>query len=90
MIFSSKSKMVISAVSIFVSSIFLAFDVFGLVAFIVLVLSFFTFIIQGSLYWLGYENGDMFEAYQDMERTEAQALGNLLKDKKQCEHRERE
>lgn len=90
MIFSSKSKMVVSAVSILVSSIFLAFDVFGLVAFIVLVLSFFTFIIQGSLYWLGYENGDMFEAYQDMERTEAKALGNLLKDKKQCEHRERE
>lgn len=84
MILNSKNKMVLSAIAMLVAALLVAIDVFGLIAFIVLVLAFFTFVIQGALYLLGYKSGDVFDAYQDMERTEATALTNLLKDKKRC------
>ncbi|HFG1782067.1 hypothetical protein [Vibrio navarrensis] len=85
MIFSSKVKLVISAVAIVLSSLLLSLDMFGVIPFLILVVSFFTLIIQGGLCLLGYKDGDIFDAYQDLERTEATALTNLFKDKKDCE-----
>ncbi|HHC7267556.1 TPA: hypothetical protein ACN30M_001319 [Vibrio parahaemolyticus] len=84
MVLTSKVKVVISVIAMAISSIFLALNLFGVIPFLVLVLSFFTFIIQGTLCFLGYKDGDMFEAYQDSERTEATAFTNLFKDKKDC------
>ncbi|HHB1593702.1 TPA: hypothetical protein ACN976_001828 [Vibrio campbellii] len=85
MAITSKLKVVVSVVAMAISSIFLALDLFGVIPFLVLVVSFFTAVIQGSLCFLGYQDGDMFEAYQDLERTEATAFTNLFKDKKDCE-----
>ncbi|BDP32354.1 hypothetical protein DC364_19835 [Vibrio vulnificus] len=87
MVFTSKVKVVISAIAIVLSSILISIDMFGVIPFLVLVVSLFTLIIQGGLCWLGYKNGDAFDAYQDLERTEATALTNLFKDKKECEKR---
>ncbi|MGL0953346.1 hypothetical protein ACSTE1_21220, partial [Vibrio vulnificus] len=39
--------------------------------------------VYDALTLLGYKNGDAFDAYQDLERTEAKALTNLFKDKKE-------
>ncbi len=85
MALTSKLKVVISVIAMAISSVFLALDLFGVIPFLVLVVSFFTVIIQGTLCFLGYEDGDMFEAYQDSERTEATAITNLFKDKKDCD-----
>ncbi|WP_394252698.1 hypothetical protein [Vibrio profundi] len=81
----SKFKVVVSVAAMAISSIFLALDLFGVIPFMVLVIAFFTAVIQGTLCFLGYKNGDMFEAYQDLERTEATAFTNLFKDKKDCD-----
>ncbi len=85
MVLTSKIKVIISSLAVVVSSAFLALDLFGVIPFLVLVLSFFTLIIQGALCYLGYQNGDAFEAYQDLERTEATAITNVFKDKQDCE-----
>ncbi|HFQ4954726.1 TPA: hypothetical protein ACGUP3_002869 [Vibrio vulnificus] len=87
MVFTSKVKVVISAIAIVLSSILISIDMFGVIPFLVLVVSLFTLIIQGGLCLLSYKNGDAFDAYQDLERTEATALTNLFKDKKECEKR---
>ncbi|HAS8177496.1 TPA: hypothetical protein I7671_16785 [Vibrio vulnificus] len=87
MVFTSKVKVVISSIAIVLSSILISIDMFGVIPFLVLVVSLFTLIIQGGLCLLDYKNGDAFDAYQDLERTEATALTNLFKDKKECEKR---
>lgn len=84
MVLNSKNKAILSAIAVVISSLLLAFDLFGVIPFIILVLAFFTLVIQGALHFAGYKDGDVFEAYQEMERTEARALTNLVKDKKQC------
>lgn len=85
MALTSKVKVVVSLAAMAISSVFLALDLFGVIPFLALVISFFTAVIQGTLCFLGYKYGDMFEAYQDLERTEATAFTNLLKDKKECD-----
>ncbi|EGA63729.1 hypothetical protein L1D54_03215 [Vibrio brasiliensis] len=84
MVLNSKNKAILSAIAVVISSLLLALDLFGVIPFIILVLAFFTLVIQSALYFAGYKDGDVFEAYQEMERTEATALANLAKDKKQC------
>jgi len=85
MALTSKLKVIVSVAAMAISSVFLALDLFGVLPFLVLVIAFFTAVIQATLCLLGYNDGDVFEAYQDLERTEATAFTNLFKDKKDCD-----
>ncbi|MCG9788932.1 hypothetical protein L1D61_17320 [Vibrio mediterranei] len=87
MTLSSKNKAITALVVVMISAALLWFEQLGVVPFLTLIIGFFTFIIQVTLHIMGYHNGDVFEAYQDAERTEATALTNLIKNKKDCEKR---
>ncbi|MBY6196310.1 hypothetical protein [Vibrio hangzhouensis] len=82
---SSRNKAIIAAIFVVISSILLWLELFGIVPFLVLILAFFTLVIQVGLHLAGYKHGDVFEAYQDAERTEATSLTNLLKHKQDCD-----
>ncbi len=78
---SCKGKAQLSAILLILFSTLLWLDIAGLFSFMMVVIATFTFITQTALHLSGYRNGDVFEAYEDAERTEAQAISNLIKEK---------
>ncbi|MDK2618982.1 hypothetical protein QO222_02880 [Vibrio vulnificus] len=90
MVFTSKVKVVISAIAIVLSSTLISIDMFGVIPFLVLVVSLFTLIIQGGLCLLGYKNGDALthtKILNGQKQRHLQTYSKIKKSVKSVSHR---
>ncbi|MEZ8106095.1 hypothetical protein DS893_08235 [Vibrionales bacterium C3R12] len=78
----SKSIAIVSAVIFVLGLLSLNVNQLGLAPIFVIVIAFFTMLVHGFLHFSGRKNGDAFEAYQDSQKTKAEALESSFNNRK--------
>lgn len=77
----NKSIVIISGLFFLIGLVIFQIDMLGILPIFIIVISFFTSLIHGWLYFSEYNSTDVFSAYQDGAKTKATALYSGFKRK---------